>query len=226
MTHIIRVLGTTSASALPSDRCHNHGVPQGGKPLERLIRSGQRLFHQGDAVDRIFELRAGVLRKTRTLESGDRQVIGFHFPGDIVGFAANGIHRDGCTAITDGRAIVHHADATTLAARDPDLRDRLWTAAMQEIGRAQDQLVMLGRRSASAKVEAFVQYLVERIGRWQGGQVSVDIPMSRYDIADFLGVAVETVSRSFTELRNTGVIAMDDPHRLTVPRPAALANVH
>jgi CRP-like cAMP-binding protein len=222
MTHHIRAFGATSATRFGKSAA----VASSHRPVERLIRLGQRLFHQGDAADRIFELRAGVLRQTRTLESGERQVIGFHFPGDIVGFAPDGIHRDGCTAITDGRAIVHHADATTLAARDSELHDRLWTAAMREIGRAQDQLVMLGRRSASAKVEAFVQYLVERAGQWQGGQVAVDIPMSRYDIADFLGVAVETVSRSFTELRHTGVIAMADPHRLTVRHPAALANVH
>ncbi|MES2144633.1 MAG: helix-turn-helix domain-containing protein [Pseudomonadota bacterium] len=193
--------------------------------MERLIRAGQRLFHQGDAASHLFELRAGILRQTRTLESGERQVIGFHFPGDIVGFAPDGIHRDDCTAITDGRAIVHHADARTLADRSPELQPRLWAAAMQEIGRAQDQLVMLGRRSASAKVEAFVQYLIERAGNWRDGQVSVDIPMSRYDIADFLGVAVETVSRSFTDLRQAGVIEMTDPHRLTIRHPAALANL-
>jgi CRP-like cAMP-binding protein len=221
MTHQIRVVGAIPAQVIGKPAV----AASGHRSVERLIRPGQRLFHQGDPADRIFELSVGVLRQTRILESGERQVIGFHFPGEIVGFAPDSIHRDSCTAITEGRAIVHSGDAATLAARDPELHQRLWTAAMREIGRAQGQLVMLGRRTAAAKVEAFVQYLVERTGLWQGGQVSVDIPMSRYDIADFLGVAVETVSRSFTELRQAGLIAMTGPHRLTVRNPDALANL-
>ena len=226
MTNHFRIAdaGPEAQSAIPDRRLAD--VLQGPKSVERLIRAGQSLFHQGDEARHVYEVRSGVLRQSRDLETGERQVIGFHFPGDFVGFCPDGTHLTGLTAITNGRAWLHRVDALTQPDRDLSLHDRLMTAALQEIGFVQDQLVMLGRRSARAKVEAFVQYLVERTGTWRDGQVSVDIPMSRYDIADFLGLAVETVSRSFSELRSAGVIGMEDAHRLTVLSPAALANVH
>lgn len=222
MTHHIRIVGTTPAS---NSRFVADMTPV-NKPIDRLIPAGQPLFHQGNQARYVFELRSGVLRQTRSLETGERQVIGFHFPGDLVGFSPDGVYRTGCTAITDARALIHRTDNLTAPGRDPGLQDHMLVAAVQAIALAQDQQVMLGRRSACAKVEAFVQYLVERSGIWCQGQLKIDIPMSRYDIADFLGLAVETVSRSLTDLRNAGVIRMDDAHRLTILRPAALANVH
>lgn len=222
MTQQIRIVSTTSAA----EARRSSGLQPGSIPVERLIRAGQRLFHQGDSADHLLEVRAGVLRQTRVLESGDRQVIGFHFAGDFVGFSSDGVHRADCTAITDGRAIIHRVDVFASASSDRSLQDRMRRAVLRQMTLAQDQLVMLGRRSAGAKVRAFVQHLAERIGTVQDGKIHIDIPMSRYDIADFLGVAVETISRSFTELRNAGVISLENPHRMTILRPSELASVH
>lgn len=220
-THIRAV--SVLPRALPNHLFHANPVC---KPVERVFQAGQTLFHQGDDANYVFELRSGVVRQTRSLETGERQVIGFHFPGDIVGIAPGGMHRAECTAITAGRALVHRADGLTSPERDPVLHARLLSATIHEFAHVQDQLVMMGRRSACAKVEAFLQFLVERTGVAKGTAIEVDIPMTRQDIADFLGLAIETVSRTFTELRLKGVIEMDDPHRLLVLQREALASVH
>ncbi len=222
MTHHMRALGAMATSrnhALP-------GVTRVHKPVARLFKAGQPLFYQGDDAQFILEVQSGVLRQTRSLENGERQVLAFHFPGDFVGFSEDGLHHAGCTAITGGRALIHRAEVLDRPHLDPDLHDRLLGAALQEIGLMRDHFVMLGRKTACAKVEAFLGYMIERVGVLQNGQQTVDIPMSRYDIADFLGIAVETVSRSFTQLRDAGIIAMDDAHRLTVLCPAAFATTH
>lgn len=219
MTHLGHLL---TAAPAPGAR-----GAAGARTVERLFRAGQPLFFQGDAARHVFELRAGVLRQTYLLVSGERQVTGFHFPGDLVGLSPEALHRTGCTAITDGRALIHRAEALASPTGDTGLQHRLLSAAVRQVALAQDQLVMMGRKSAFAKVEAFLHYLVNRNGapRTGSGPLDVEIPMSRTDIADFLGLAVETVSRAFTDLRNAGVIAMEDPHRVTILRPLPAAGM-
>jgi CRP-like cAMP-binding protein len=222
MTKHLRVFDTNPEPRPVPRTSRAHAV----KPVERLFRAGQKLFHQGDAARHVFELRSGVLRQSCSLENGERQVIGFHFKSEIIGFSPDGIHRTSCTAITNCRAVIHRVDAQAASGRDPEMDQRFRAAAIRGIATAQDNLVMLGRKTARAKVESFVQYMVERAGVERDGSISVDVPMNRYDIADFLGIAVETVSRSFTQLRESGVIEMCDAHKLVILRPAELVSIH
>jgi CRP-like cAMP-binding protein len=189
---------------------------------ETRLKQGSYLYYEGDDVDWLYQVTSGVLRLTRLLCDGRRQVIAFGYPGDIVGFPAGELHHTDCEALTDvclqpfRRSALEHGDG------DPKLHNYLLHAALREISGMQDHFMMLGRKSASEKLASFLCVLAERYGSDLGAYRSVTLPMSRSDIADFLGLTTETVSRTFTQLRKSKIIAIDNIHTIIVQRPAAL----
>jgi CRP-like cAMP-binding protein len=189
----------------------------------RLVPAGRHVYRQGDAARHVFELVSGVLRVARTTEGGRRQVVAFAYPGDMVGLAGARAHADECEAIADAR--VRPIDRTALdrPGADPGRAGRVTCAALSEIERMQDHFVTLGRRSAVERVALFLSRLAARSGRPAGPFVEVALPMRRADIADHLGLTIETVSRSLTHLRRHGLIALRDARTVIVPDPAALA---
>jgi CRP-like cAMP-binding protein len=98
-------------------------------------------------------------------------------------------------------------------------------AALREISAMQDHFMMLARKSAQEKVASFLMVLADRIGTPHGDFISIDLAMTRTDIADFLGLTVETVSRTFTQLRAGGIIALDSAQTVIVLDPDALADL-
>ncbi len=174
------------------------------------------LYFEGDEVTRLYQVITGVVRLTRLLPDGRRQVIAFGYPGDVIGFPADGRHHTDCDALVDTtlrsfkRSALEHGD------EDPDLHDALLRAALREISAMQDHFMMLGRKSASEKVASFLAVITERHGRDLGAYRQITLPMARSDIADFLGLTTETVSRTFTLLRKSGVIALDGVHTVIV----------
>ena len=181
-----------------------------------VLKQGRYLFREGDTVERLYQVQSGAVRLTRMLEDGRRQVIAFGYPGDIIGFPADGCHHADCDALVDTtlqsfrRAALDHGDG------DPHLHMALLEAALNEISAMQDHLMMLGQKSASEKVASFLDVLTQRYGTDVGRYRQIALPMSRSDIADFLGLTTETVSRAFTALRNAGVIALDGAQTIVV----------
>lgn len=192
------------------------------KPVPTLLKTGRHLYHEGDEVERVYQVITGVVRLTRMLENGRRQVIAFGYPGDIIGFPADGCHHTDCEALTDStlhayrRSVLDHGDG------DPDLHMALLQAALREISAMQDHVMMLGRKSASEKVASFLNVVTNRYGKDLGAYRQIELPMCRSDIADFLGLTTETVSRAFTSLRKEGVIALDGAQTIIVLKPEAL----
>ena len=188
-------------------------------------KSGANLYFEGDAVERLYQVRSGVLRLTRLLEDGRRQVIAFGYPGDIVGFPCDGLHHTDCDALVDTTYVTYGRSALEDGHDNPALHEELLQAALREIAAMQDHFMMLGQKTSLEKVAAFLSTLTDRVGEFKDGFAQVDLPMSRADIADFLGLTTETVSRTLTQLRKKGVINIDNVHTVVVLQPEELLHL-
>jgi CRP-like cAMP-binding protein len=189
------------------------------------LKARQFLFHQGDEARTIYRVIEGVLRLSRVTERGHEQVIAFGYPGDIVGLPVRGLRNTDCDALTPAvlTAIQAHLPETSsgVAAEAAFLA----AAALWEIGAMQEHLTTLGRTSARERVASFLVVLMRRVGTRDDAGIHVELPMSRADIAGFLGLRTETVSRAFTDFRQSGLIALPSAQHVTVLQPEALADV-
>jgi CRP-like cAMP-binding protein len=195
------------------------------KSAEARLKPGAYLFFEGDEVEWLYQVTSGVLRLTRLLADGRRQVIAFGYPGDIVGFPAADLHHTDCEALTDVRLQPFRRTHLENGDGDPNLHCALLQAALREISGMQDHFMMLGRKSATEKLASFLCVLAERVGEDLGAYRQIKLPMSRSDIADFLGLTTETISRTFTQLRKSQIIAIDNIHTIIIQRPTALLSL-
>ncbi|KNG91870.1 cyclic nucleotide-binding domain-containing protein [Pseudaestuariivita atlantica] len=191
-------------------------------PLKTL-KKGAYLYFEGDDVTHLFIIETGVVRLTRVLEDGRRQVIAFGYPGDIIGFPAQDTHHTDCDALCDTKLCSIPRKVLEDSSADPDLHSVLIQAALQEISAMQDHFMMLGRKSAPEKVASFLTVLLERIGDTSVEPQVLALPMSRSDIADFLGLTTETVCRCLTALRKAEIIRIDGISKVAVLDQSALA---
>ena len=189
---------------------------------EAHLKPGAYLFYEGDDMEFLYQVTSGVLRLTRLLADGRRQVIAFGYPGDIIGFSSNGIHHTDCKALTDVRLQPFRRSALERGEGDRILHAAFLQAALREISSMQDHFMVLGRKSASEKLASFLCMLDERVWADLGAYRSVTLPMNRADIADFLALTTETVSRTFTQLRKSKIIAVNNNHTVIIQRPTAL----
>lgn len=211
---------------IPSEQANNarplRSASKQPTPITKTFKAGANLYFEGDRVERIYQVCSGVLRLTRLLEDGRRQVIAFGFPGDIVGFPCDGRYHTDCDVLTEARLQAYHLSALEGESGNPELHKELLQAALREISAMQDHFMMLGRKSAIEKVASFLCVLTERMGSDTGPLNQAFLPMSRSDIADFLGLTTETVSRTLSQLRKSGIIAINNIHTVVVLQPQAL----
>ena len=180
----------------------------------------ETVFDEGQAAGRVYQLVSGCARTCRLLRDGRRQVEDFHFPGDLFGLESGVVHR--VSAQTLGEAIVRvtsRAALAALAAERGDVARRLLDLTTDNLRRSQDHVRMLGRRAACERVAALLLDLAERTG----AQVLLDVPMTRQDMADYLGLTIETVSRTFTQLQQDGLIALPATRKVLLRDREALA---
>ncbi len=185
--------------------------------LERITQTitaplGATLARSGEPRTYVYTLTEGALRLVRTLADGRRQVNGFVLPGDYVGLSGSDHHRYDIEAIADSRVCrVPTTQMRDLRQQFPHLERKLLQRACQELDAAQDNALALARLQPPERLAAFLLHLAEREARLDnrvGKRIS--LPMGRGDIADHLGLTMETVSRTFTKLRQQGLIAL--PH--------------
>ena len=178
---------------------------------KRPVEVGERLFRQGDGMDSVFVARDGAFKTVLVSEDGEEQVIGFHLPGELIGLDALGSGEHRCEAVALTRANVCEVpfdDLSGVAARIPGLQRQLMRVIGQSVGRDQDHREILVRRQANERIALFLHGLSERFEKIGQAADRLRLPMSREDIARFLGLALETVSRGFTRLQEDGVIAV------------------
>ncbi len=165
------------------------------------------VFREGDPAGRVFTLIDGTAKLTRLLPDGKQQVVGFRYAGDIIGYTTKDTYPFDAELLTDARLCrLDRKNLAGLLGRYPALEHRLLDLCVQELAATQEQLVTVGRRTAEARVAAFLMSLVA--ARRRRGAVGrlLEMPMTRADIADFLGLTLETVSRTLTSFRRRGWI--------------------
>lgn len=182
--------------------------------LERILHTRcfdkhATLFSEGEPSSVVFNITAGMVRLYRLLPDGRRQIIGFAMPGDFLGLALADKNAFSADALTDVQACqFDRREFSALLDEKPHLLRRLHAIAGHELGLAQDQMIILGRRTAEEKVAAFLIGLRDRWARVSGASVNLPLPMTRQDIADFLGLTIETVSRMFSKLAREKLIVV------------------
>ena len=176
---------------------------------KRSIDGGRALYRTGDPFEALHVVRAGSFKTYAESEAGETQVLGFHLPGEIIGFDAVASERHQCTAEALERAnvcVVPFAELTRVASQLPELQRQLMRVVSHEVVQDQKHLVMMGRRRAEERLAIFLVSLCDRYRRLQRDPTVLTLSMSRYDLANYLGLVVETVSRLFSRLHEQGVL--------------------
>lgn len=178
----------------------------GGRAAQRSRRAFARdeeFFVEGDSADLFYTVVSGVARTYRLLSDGRRQIDAFHFAGDAFGLESGDRHQCSAAAICDATVEVHRRSELRTASGDAGLSAELIMVMMQRLEQAQGHMVLLGCKNAREKVATFLLGIAARtpsIGN------HVELPMLRCDIADHLGLTIETVSRTIAELARDGFI--------------------
>ncbi|NLS08321.1 helix-turn-helix domain-containing protein [Rhizobium sp. P32RR-XVIII] len=190
------------------------------------VEAGATLFYEGDSASHLFEVVQGVLRIFKIIGDGRRVITGFLYPGDLVGVSLKDRYLYSAEAVTDlrfrrfGRREFQDAVNASL-----ELRPELFARLCDEMAAAQNQMVLLSRKNAEERVCSFLLEHLRREQRTCPNASIIELPMTRLDIADYLGLTIETVSRTFTKLMSRGLIAPEGRHALRVVRARGLARL-
>jgi CRP/FNR family nitrogen fixation transcriptional regulator len=176
-------------------------------PTFRYI-ADEEIYAQGDEVRRLYRLLEGVVRTSRCNSDGRRQVGGFYYPGDVFGLEMGHEHQYSAEALSDCRL-----ESISSGANLGENSAALAEITRQELRKASDHVMLLGRKTAREKVALFLMSYAAR-----NRDADVDLPMGRQDIADYLGLTVETVSRMLTQLQGESVIAFPAVRRFQLKR--------
>ncbi|HEX2727151.1 MAG TPA: helix-turn-helix domain-containing protein [Beijerinckiaceae bacterium] len=175
----------------------------------RRLGKDEEVFGEGDRAAYFYKVVSGAVRTSKLLSDGRRQIDAFHLSGDIFGIESGDEHRFSAEAVGDAAVVVYRRCALdTLASQEGTFAREILAAMMRSLERAQEHMLLLGRKSALEKIASFVLDMAER-----SGDDVIELPMSRTDIADHLGLTIETVSRSLTELERKGLIALPAQRR-------------
>lgn len=173
------------------------------------LDKGQTLFGQGEPANAVYNVIAGALRLTRLLPDGRRQVMGFALPGDFLGLGLRERFSVSAEALGPVRTCrFGRPDFAAVVEAKPHLLRSLHARAGYELTLAEDQMLLLGRRTAEEKVAAFLLSLRDRFARTGHLSVTVELPMGRQDMADHLGLTIETVSRMLSRLDRARTILL------------------
>lgn len=176
------------------------------------------IYGEQEPAEFLYKVVSGSVRICKLLSDGRRQIQAFHVPGDIFGFEFGAEHEFTAEAIADARILVVKRSAVmALAARDADVARELWSVTARELQRVQGRVVLLIKTAQ----ERVVSFLLEMASRTSHGD-AVELPMSRQDIADYLGLTIETVSRTLTSLESKNAIALPTSRRVVLRDYAAL----
>ncbi len=198
--------------------------------MQRL-QPGQPVFHEGDPARRVFMLTFGAIKIYSLLGDGRRQITGFMFPGDFLGIGVEEEYSFTVEALKPTELWWFSREAfDRFVETHPSLERELYRMAGRELALAQQQMVLLGRKNAAERLSTFFLSLLDRAGRVSGrDETEFDLPMSRIDMADYLGLTKETVSRMLSLLRSRGLIRLASQHRVEVldlPALRAMAEGH
>jgi CRP/FNR family transcriptional regulator len=183
------------------------------------------IFWEGDTATHVFYLLEGCLRVSRTMHDGRRAVLGFNYAGDLIGASFRETYLFTTEAVTAVRLKrTPRRRFNELMDDRTDLRLQLLAEIRSELMAAQDHIIRLGHTSADERVATFLLNIAQRTGS-ETPPVEIEVPFGRLDIADYLGLTVETVSREISKLKRDGLISMRGPHKIVLQRLGRLREV-
>ncbi len=198
--------------------------PQAERPEEvkligvaRSFARDQEIYGQGEDAELVYKVVSGVVREVRMLADGRRQIVDFRFPGDVFGVEPGAARQASAEAVGEATVIV--ARRSGVVAEQPQA---LWRLALSDLARSQNHALTLGRRTASERVVAFLLDLEER---HDAGEAMIELPVSRQDMADYLGLTIETVSRTLTQLQHEGLIQLQGCRQVRLARRQTLCEL-
>ncbi|NWG53043.1 MAG: helix-turn-helix domain-containing protein [Hydrogenophilaceae bacterium] len=197
-------------------------LPLTAQALTAPYARGEEIYAEEEPATYVYRVVSGAVRLTRILSDGRRHISAFLLPGDYFGLEAGPEHRYSAEAIVDSRiALMRRSTIEAQAHGDAGLAQALWKLTAQELDRLQEHMLLLGRKSAVQRVAAF---LLEMADRGDGGD-SIELPMSRSDIADYLGLTIETVSRTLSQLERDGFIRLPSTRTIVLRSRRSLAHI-
>ncbi|HXV31757.1 MAG TPA: Crp/Fnr family transcriptional regulator, partial [Sinorhizobium sp.] len=184
----------------------------------RTVDPGGEMIGQGEATKNYANIIRGVVKLSKMLADGRQQIVGLQFAPDFLGRPFVRESALSAEAATDiDICAFPHTVIERLIAEVPSLERRLHEQALKELDEARDWMLTLGRKTAQERVASFLYLIATHVDPEKGIASEFDLPLSRADIADYLGLTIETVSRQITKLRKDGVIRIENSRHVTVP---------
>jgi CRP/FNR family nitrogen fixation transcriptional regulator len=184
--------------------------------------SNVEIYGENEPAEYVSKILTGAVRTCKVLYDGRRQIVDFHFPGDVFGLESGDGHPFSAEAVTDCKILgIKRSALASLAGRDTDVARQLWAMTAKELQRAQDHNMLL-IKSAQQRVAGFLLEMAKR----SAVRSEIELPMSRRDIGDYLGLTLETVSRTLSQLQKDGAIAVPSFRRVVLRNRAALARLN
>lgn len=188
----------------------------------KCVARNAEIFGEDEPATHVYRVVSGAVRAYRILHDGRRQITGFYLPGDLFGFEASDRHLNSAEAICESQISVirisaAHASKSELA----DPQQDLWPLVKDELRRMQEHMSLLVRGA-----EERVAYFLLEMSRRSGNSGLIRLPMSRQDIADYLGITIETVSRTLTHFEQDGLIALRTSRQIELCKRSALARLN
>lgn len=181
---------------------------------------GEEVYAQDEEADLIYQVVSGAVRTTRLMSDGRRQIGDFYYPGDVLGLETSDTHRFSAETLADTVVLAAKRRTLPLVAGKAIADAFMAHAAARELDRAQEHLLLLGRKTACEKVASFLLHAADRAG---GARAT--LPMGRQDMADYLGLTIETVSRMLTQLQGADIVAFPTARTFIVKNRAALVRL-
>lgn len=190
------------------------------------FEAGQNIFDEGEASAHLFNVTKGTIKIYKLLADGRRQVTGFLFAGDFLGLASDSAYAYSAETVTETKVCrFRRGQLDELLQRFPQMERRLLVIAGHELAEAQEQMLLLGRKTAKERIASFLLVLSRRAKQAGRSEDPVHVPMSRTDIADYLGLTTETVSRTFTKLKTEGLIQLQPGNMVALSDREGLSEI-
>ena len=191
-------------------------VPVGGASM--TFERNAEVFGEGESADYVYKVLSGSVRAYKVLSDGRRQVTAFYLPGDVFGIESSSEHSNSAEAIDKATIlVVQRSSVFSTAETNSEVARHLWSITAAELRRSQNHALLL-IKTAKERIAAFLLDMAERLA----GKGFVELPMSRQDIADYLGLTIETVSRTLTALSEGSTIQFLASRRIVLRNPTQL----